>query len=266
MSARLYRDCRPTCLETARLQKGLVLLLDGKELIEEGVGFGAPVVKYKDKTYFSGSAKCCIRTDENRCTLTKSFVLDTISRKRLGTSSYINDKLYHFLHRAFEIVYLNYQGLAQASNRIMALQKSLGIQTEFIKVKPRGTVTFKYSFSPNEIQVIADMKLLNLDRCKNILIHNEQGASFFNRYSDSTGLALSDHKIGAWTKITSEEASFSNTKQTLTFALKNNAHVALLRGWEKTLDRFSWAGFAYSLPPINSAFHYAIELGVEEKT
>ena len=223
-------------------------------------------MKYKDKTYFSGSAKCCIRTDENRCTLTKSFVLDTISRKRLGTSSYINDKLYHFLHRAFEIVYLNYQGLAQASNRIMALQKSLGIQTEFIKVKPRGTVTFKYSFSPNEIQVIADMKLLNLDRCKNILIHNEQGASFFNRYSDSTGLALSDHKIGAWTKITSEEASFSNTKQTLTFALKNNAHVALLRGWEKTLDRFSWAGFAYSLPPINSAFHYAIELGVEEKT
>ena len=53
ISVRLYADSRPHCMETATLHKGLVLILDNQEVIEEGMGFGLPVVKYKDKTYFS---------------------------------------------------------------------------------------------------------------------------------------------------------------------------------------------------------------------
>jgi len=258
ISVRLYQDCRPTCLETAPLQKGLVLLLDGKELIEEGVGFGVPIAKYKDKTYFPGSAKTWIQNDKNHCILVKSFVLNTISRKRLGGGSYVNETLYHFLHRAFEIGYVNCQGLAQASNRIMELRKTLKVQTEFIRVKPRGTALFKYSCKPDEIQVTAELSLLELDECKEILILNEQGSTFFRRYADSAGLLLLDRKIGAWARIVAAEASFSDLKQELTFTVRNKSSAAFFRGWEKTRGRFSWAGLAYSLSPRNSTFCYSL--------
>jgi hypothetical protein len=264
LSMKLYRDCRPAYLETAPLQKGLVLLLDGRELIEEGVGFGVPVAKYKDKTYFSSSAKSWIETDQKQCILVKSFVLDTISRKRFEEGPYFNDKLYHLLHSVFELGYVNFTGLAQAFNRLMELRKKLGLKTEFIRVKPRGTAIFKYSYRPDEIQITAEISLLGVDQCKEILILNEQGSSFFRRYVDSSGLLLFGRKIGAWTKITADEAYFSNLKQTLTFSMKNNLSTPLFRGWEKTVDRFSWSGLAYSLPPRNSTICYSIKLKLGE--
>lgn len=236
LSVRLYQDSRPKCLETAPLQKGLVLLLDDKELIEEGVGFGVPVVKYKDKTYFSGTAKSWVHKDEECYTLVKSFVLDTISRKRFGRGAYVNDELYNFLHRVFELVYLNHYGLVPVLNKVMELRKTLNIQTEFIKVKPRGMITVMYSCRSEEVQIATELCLLELDRCKEILILNEQGSTFFRRYADSSGSVLFDRKIGAWTKVLANETFFSDEKQTLTFTLKQKKSGTLLRGWEKTKD------------------------------
>jgi len=258
VSVRLYPDCRPNCLETSPLQKGLVLLLDGEELVEEGVGFGVPVVKYKDKTYFSGSAKTWLQNEKNRCIIVKSFTLDTISRKRVGSGSYLSDYLYHFLHRSFEIGYLNHPELALISNKIIELRKTLKIQTEFTKVKPRGTVTFRYSCYPDEIHIAIEFTLLELDRCKEILVLNEQGANFFRRFADSSGIVLFDRKIGPWAKVEAEEACFSDLKQTLTFTMKKKFAARLFRGWEKTKGRFSWAGFAYFLPPRTSTFCYSL--------
>ncbi|MCL4430219.1 MAG: hypothetical protein M1167_05655, partial [Chloroflexi bacterium] len=93
LSVRLYTDCRPSCLETGALQKGLVMLLDDRELIEEGVGFGVPIVKYADKTFFSSTADVSIRKIGSACTLTKLYRLDTVSLKKFGRASYIDDGL-----------------------------------------------------------------------------------------------------------------------------------------------------------------------------
>ena len=55
-SIRVYADCRPHALQTTKLQKGGVLVLNGRELLEEGVGLGFPVCLYEDGAHFSLSA------------------------------------------------------------------------------------------------------------------------------------------------------------------------------------------------------------------
>ena len=107
LSVRIYKDCRPSCLETGALQKGLVLLLDGRELIEEGVGFGVPVVKYEDKTFFSSKADVSIQETGSDYTLTKVFTLDTVSLKKFGQATYIDDALYSPLRKTFQSFTLN---------------------------------------------------------------------------------------------------------------------------------------------------------------
>lgn len=53
VSIRVYADCRPHILQTTKLQKGAILVFNGRELVEEGLGIGAPVCLYGDGARFS---------------------------------------------------------------------------------------------------------------------------------------------------------------------------------------------------------------------
>jgi hypothetical protein len=255
---RLYPDSRPHCLEIKALQKGLVLVHAGRELIEEGVGFGVPVVKFDDKTYFSSSALTFIHKSNEYRTLVKSFFLDTVSRKRIWKGPYIKDGFYSFLQRLFEKTYLRHKRQRLFFDKIMELRNFLAINTDFVKVKPRGSITLKYSFLPKLIQVEADISGLDWTGCKEILILNEQGSGFFRKYFDSDGLALFDKQIGAWERVEAEEASMSNDRGNLAFTLKNKNRAQLYRGSERVKGRFSWAGLNYSLPKDARFFSYEI--------
>jgi hypothetical protein len=259
LAVRLYRDSRPKFLEISPLHKGIALLFDNIELIGEGVGFGVPVVKYGDKTFFSTSAECTIKENEGGCTLTKSFILDAVSRKRVGKASYFNDDFYRFFRKLFERAYLCQKGYAPFFNRIMELRETMRLQTDFVRVTPRGTVTFNYSIQVGSIKIRTDLSRLELNGCEEILILNEQGATFFNKYSDSDGTTLFNEQIGAWQPVTANEASLSDAGENLTFTLTKNSGT-LFRGFEKVRRRFSWAGLSYSLPPQSSTFDYVIGL------
>lgn len=260
IKVRVYEDSSPQCLEISPLQKGLILVYDNLELIEEGAGFGTPVVKYSNKTYFSSSAKIMIQEKGKKCVILKTFALDTITRKRIGKNPHIDNKTYRIFNKLFNEFYLNYRTLYLFFNFLMEFRQTFGFQTDFIKVKSKGKIEIKYELDEKKINVVADFRGLEKADCKEILILNEQGASFFTIYSDGNGQTLSKEQIGAWKKVNAERASLSDDNQMLKFTLHDLKSVALFRGREKTKKRFSWSGLSYSISPNYIDFHYSIEL------
>jgi hypothetical protein len=245
-------------METAPLHKGLVLMLDNQEVIEEGMGFGVPVVKYIDKTYFSSLAYVSIQKNQSIHTIKKTYVLDAISRKKFWRSTYIDDDVYSLARKTFAKLYLKHKNVSPLFNNVMMLRNMAKIKTEFQKVKPKGKVTVNYEIQPAVIKVSVDFSDLMLDDCEELLVLNEQGSNIFDKYVDSSGLKLAGSKIGGWGPVTADIAFLLSSKKKIGFCLQKNKRATLFRGWENTRRRFSWAGLNYSLKPKNGIFDYSI--------
>jgi hypothetical protein len=74
LAVRLYADPRPHIGKVARLQKGLILVSDDQELVEEGFGFGLPLVEAAGRAYLSRSATVA----QVGYTLVKRYEMDTL--------------------------------------------------------------------------------------------------------------------------------------------------------------------------------------------
>ncbi len=253
VSLRLYPDSRPHNLEIADLQKGVVLILDSKELIGEGGGFGSPVVRYADGTFFSTSAKVYAYEPN---VLMKSFMMDSVSRKRFGSSGPYVDQMYSILHKIFAWSYLRFK-CRPVFKKIIEFRRRLGLRTEFVRVRSRGIVNITYTLSSG-MQIKVDLTGLDTRGCKEILILNEQDGDFFRRYFD--GEEVTGDRIEAWKQVISENASFSDVKGSLTFALKKINGSKLVSGREHVKGCLSWSGLDYSLRQGTRDFSYTVEI------
>ena len=257
VAIRLYSDNRPHNLEISAIQKGLILMVCGEELIEEGAGFGVPVAKYSDHTFFSSTAHVWTQQRGKNNVILKTYFLDTISEKQIGGVSF-NRNLYSFFRKSFERAYLKSEGLRPVFDWLMHLRKALGIQTQFTKAPSRGSITVAYHCMPQFIRVHVDLSALDNTKCQEILILNEQGASAFKHYSDSDNISRVGREIGAWRTVNAREARFFSSKRHVGFSLKNIPGASLHCGWEQVNDRFSWAGLSYSLDVKTKDFSYDI--------
>ena len=246
-------------MEIADLQKGLILVINGSELVEEGAGFGVPIAKYSDTTLFSRKATVYVEElDENAAVITKVFLLDSVSKKQVH-GAFINDKIYSAFHRTFEKAYLNRGNMRSIFDWIMRLRRTIGVETHFVNVSPRGKVTVRYLCYPNHIKVCADFSEVDMTSCQEILILNEQGATFFRKYRNGSAVLL-DKKIGAWTRVDEEKAQFSDLEEHISFSLGKRDSATMYCGWEQVKDRFSWAGITYALSPKTLIFNYTIQI------
>jgi hypothetical protein len=74
LALRAYADTRPHVGKITPLQKGLVLVQDGQELIEEGYGFGTPIVVQGGRSYLAQHADVAAAPDGRQ--IVKRFQVD----------------------------------------------------------------------------------------------------------------------------------------------------------------------------------------------
>lgn len=258
ISFKLYADNRPRNMEIASLQKGLVLEAFDVELVEEGAGFGLPIAKYGDRTVFSSTAQLSVQKQtDSEAVFRKIYVLDSVSKKSLRGIK-LNDRFYRLIRKTFETGYLNRKTLRFAFALAMLLRNPVGVQTSFERVEPKGKVTVTYRCSLDQIRIAVDLSALDKTNCREILILNEQGAKYFQRYSDTDGVTLSGSQISPWTKVTAERSALTCDEVRLSFTLEKSCNALMFRGREQVRNRFSWSGLTYSLKPERNNFEYSL--------
>lgn len=256
-SIRVYPDTQPHNLKIANLQKGLIIVYRGNELIGEGTGFGLPVLVCSDQTYFSGTSTVIVTEQAGRWIIRKEFMMDRTARNSFRNVTLENrvarDLIAH-LARLYQ-VHSNLRFL-----RLKGVTKRIDISTSFINAKPLSKVTVTYVVDKKRIIINADFKEIERDKLEKVFMLNEQGSRFFRKYIDSHGNQLEDSKIGAWDGIQAEWASLTFPLDELGFRLWKKKNSILRRGREYLEDSLDWVGLDYELSPETHAFEYPIEI------
>ena len=266
ISLKISDEPFPRNLEISELQKGLILAINGINVIEEGAGFGSPVIKYRDKTYFSQTAKVEVQDkSKNKHKVTKKYLMDTISLKEFRDKGWINDGIYHPIHRVFSICYLKMKPLRSLFDSMISARKKLGIETRYVKTAPRGVVEVTYRIQKDTIKITIDISGLIKENLEEVVILNEQGADQFPYYSDSDGLNLSKEEIGAWDLVKAGTATLTSLDG-VSYSQDNIQAASLIRGWEKIEARHSWSGLNYIIKPDKDRFTYNIVFSRTKRT
>jgi hypothetical protein len=257
IAVRVYSDTNPHNWKIADLQKGLVLVFKKAETVGEGTGFGLPILVYSDETCFSGTSRIHVSMKDNHWLVVKEFVMDRIQR-----NSFRNIKLKN--HRARTLVgHLSRLYQEHPLLRFLTLKKLAGnmqIGTSFLETKPVGCIAVTYRVGKKEIQVEADFQKIEKNGLKKIFMLNEQGFTFFRRYTDSIGTLLTDGGIGAWDEVLGEWASINSTRNVFGFRLWKKDEAVLRRGQEYIKDSLDWVGLDYEINPKKAKFDYKIEI------
>jgi hypothetical protein len=261
VALRIHSDTKPQNMKTASLQKGLILLYNGAEVVGEGTGFGVPIGKYSDETFFSGSSFLQVHKQENSVIIRKEFLMDMIARDKFRNLKLENMKLRRKID-SVSLLYQKHKRLAQFILHAKGLLFKFGVESVFIRTSPKGKVIVTYTIDRNRILVKLSFSRLDRNNLQKVFVLNEQGAHFFRKYSDSEGLKLDDEEIGAWDGVTAQSAKIADKKDRIAFSLKNVEGTMLRRGREMVKGSLNWIGLDYELNPEDDQFEYEIEIFV----
>jgi hypothetical protein len=244
----------------SRIQKGLVLRHGNRDLSEEGVGFGVPVLKFGQETIFPGSWRARVKRHNGYTSVEADFVLNLAIRmsrngKLIGNKGFYKTKeKLSFLHRNLPLLR---RGLSFSSE---LLRGAFSLEDVFVEVKPIRFVKAFYKIK--NCKILVELKFSRSAGCTEVIVLNEQGANYFDTYRDSECRILKRDKIGSWDETDADAASFINPADRISFTLKRAKGARLFRGRELTSGRLAWSGLAYVLSPQIERFTYSIDIGM----
>lgn len=237
----------------------MVLELGDRDLSEEGVGFGLPVIKLGLQPVFPGSWSMVVGKDKGNFLINADFEMNlkagVASRGKIIDQSllYLARDTFSKIHREHP----RFRNWISVSSRM--LKKKLDLEEIFTEVPNVGFVRASYLISASHIDV--ELRFPRVEGCTELIALNEQGANWFDTYQDSDGLVLKGEEIGSWNRIEANYASFVDPSDDLVFTLKRVDGARMFRGRERAADSLAWSGLAYVLPPDVEKFAYSIELG-----
>jgi hypothetical protein len=249
---------------TSSLPKGLVLVSNGTELIEEAVGFGFPVLMRGLQSLFPGQVELTVEHKESVWSVQAVFILDRIEKiQRLDAGS-VENKLVYTTKNAFAYLIRQLPPLRKIlTTASSGLRRTLGWKTTYEHAGVQARVKIVHTLQEMAGKGSVEIQLLEIPPgTTEAIVMNEQGATYFNSYQDSDGLSLKGEKIGCWDEVIASEACFSSLEQHVAFKLGRVEGARLFRGRELVGSRLVWAGFGYSFPPITKEFRY--QLGIEK--
>ncbi|MHB8086033.1 MAG: hypothetical protein ACYDHZ_09415 [Dehalococcoidia bacterium] len=245
-----------------RIQKGLVLDCGEKELVEEGTGFGVPVLKFGSEAFFPGAARLCCYKDGEPVQLTVEYDLNLVHRmsshnKLIDTSTFYSAKeFFSWLHRKYPPLR---SPLATGADAIKCIA---GLQSRFEVIPTVATINTVYFVYPDGlILVTLDLSGLPKNRRAEVIICNEMGANYFDGYEDSNGIILSGKAIGTWDEMQTARGSLTDSCHGIKFTVPRVKGARLFRGRELVPGRLAWSGLNYVLTQVPRVFTYEIKVG-----
>jgi hypothetical protein len=242
---------------SSRVQKGLALAWEERDLSEEGVGFGVPVFRVGLETIFPGGCRSWTREDGKFTALGVDYEMSLVGRMaRKGK----NMKIAHRVRERLSSLHRKHPGLRGAfMSASQALRRVFFLEDVFEKIPSAGLVRAVYSIEGCSIHV--DLRIQQKGGQAQVIVMNEQGANYFDLYRDSDGLRLRGNEIGSWDETSAEEASFVDSQHRIAFTLEKVQGARMFRGRELATERLAWAGLAYVLPGKAVNFTYTIRIG-----
>jgi hypothetical protein len=239
----------PDFLITTGLQKGLIMNHLKKSLVQEGLGFGVPIVRFPTESIFSNLAK--VKIVDGR--IIKNYNLNCTSQIKMG-NKIVKNKVFRL---GFESLVKFYMLSESLQITFLKLQQKMANQFNatciFVDIQSIGKVSVEYQIINDSIIIKSEFNVSKKD--PKYIMANEQGADFFDLAKVNKKL-LSDKQITGW--IRSRNAMFKSKSLGLWFSIKAPTSSEMFLGREHN-NYLRWSGI--NIESKSPKFSYEIKIG-----